>query len=132
MCEEEEESEDEALRDAEGSGGDGTADAQAGCNAQLGQDQAEQMIEQLCNGILPHNDHTETMSNAELNKLSYLDFEGLHKACAKLTVLSKDKNLDVMFHACITATVGTINLYINSELSYTWHDASLIIVKSQG
>jgi len=80
LCEEEEESEDEALRDAEGLGGDGTADAQGGCNAQSGQDQAEQMIEQLHDGILPRDDCTETMSNAELDKLSYLDFEGLRKA----------------------------------------------------
>jgi len=33
--------------------------------------------------ILPRDDRTETMSDAELNKLSYLDFEGLRKACAK-------------------------------------------------
>jgi len=72
------------------------------------------------------------MSDAELNKLSYLDFEGLRKACAKLTVLSKDKKLDVVFRARITATVGTINLYMDSELSYTWRDASLIVAKSQG
>ena len=37
------------------------------------------------------------MSDAEHNKLSYLDFEGLCKACVKLTVKSKDKKLDVSF-----------------------------------
>src|SRR5882762_10747847 len=90
------------------------------------------MIEQLCDGIRPCDDGTETMSDAELNKLSYLDFEGLRKACAKLTVLSKDKKPDVVFHAHITAMVGTINLYMDLELLYTWHEAPLIIAKSQG
>ena len=89
------------------------------------------MIEQLHDGIRPHNDGTETMSDAELNKLNYLDFEGLHKAHPKLTVLSKDKKLDVAFCARITALVGTINLYMDSELSYTWCEASLIVAKSQ-
>jgi hypothetical protein len=90
------------------------------------------MIEQLRNGIRPRDDGMETMSDAELNKLSYLDFEGLRKACAKLTVLSKDQKLDVVFRARITAMVGTINLYMDSELSYTWREASLIVAKSQG
>jgi hypothetical protein len=131
---EEEESEDETMRDAEGSGGDGTAVAQEsdGSIASSEQSDAEQMIEQLRNGIRPHDDGVETMSDAELNKLSYLDFEGLRKACAKLKVLSKDKKLDIVFRARITAMVGTINLYMDSELSYTWREASLIVAKSQG
>ena len=122
------------MRDAEGSGGDGTAVAQEsdGGIAQSEQSDAKEMIEQLHHGIWPHDDGVKTMSDAELNKLSYLDFKGLHKACAKLAVLSKDKKLDIVFHAHIMMMVGTINLYMDSELSYTWHEASLIVAKSQG
>ena len=47
----------------------------------------------------------ETTLDAELNKLSYLDFEGLCKACAKLTVKLKDKMLNVVFQGHITAMV---------------------------
>lgn len=89
------------------------------------------MIAQLHNGIRPRNDGKETTSDAELNQLSYLDFEGLRKACAKLTVLLRDKKLDIIFRTRITAMVGTINLYLDSELSYTWREASLIAAKSQ-
>ena len=74
----------------------------------------------------------ETTLDAELNKLSYLDFKGLHKACAKLTVKSKDKMLNVVFWGCITAMLGVINLYMSFELSYTWWEASLVVLKSQG
>ena len=97
MREEEEESENETPRDEES--GDGTTVAQNENNTQLEQVEAEQMIDQLHDGIRPRDDSTETMSDAELNKLSYLDFKGLHKAHAKLTVLSKDKKLDVVFRA---------------------------------
>ena len=31
-----------------------------------------------------------------------------------------------------TAMVGVLNLYLDPELSYTWHEASLIIAKSMG
>ena len=106
LREEEEESENETPRDEES--GDGTTVAQNENNTQSEQVEAEQMIEQLCDGIWPCDDGTETMSDAELNKLSYLDFEGLRKARAKLAVLSKDKKLDVVFHACIIALVGTV------------------------
>lgn len=57
----------------------------------------QQMVKDLRDGVWPKDDGTETTLDAELNKMSYLDFEGLHKACAKLTVKSKDKMLDVVF-----------------------------------
>ena len=47
-------------------------------------------------------------------------------------VKSKDKMLNVVFRGCITARVGVINLYMSSELSYTWREAPLMVLKSQG
>ena len=32
----------------------------------------------------------------------------------------------------MTGMVGTLNLYLDSELSYTWHEALLIVSRSQG
>ena len=80
----------------------------------------QQMVKDLRDGVQPKDDGTETTLDAELNKMSYPDFEGLCKACAKLTVKSKDKMLDVVFQGHITAMVGAINLYMSSELLYTW------------
>ena len=90
------------------------------------------MVKDLRDGVQPKDDGTETMLDAELNKMSYPDFEGLCKACAKLTVKLKDKMLDVVFWGHITAMVGAINLYMSSELLYTWWEASLVVSKSQG
>ena len=42
------------------------------------------------------------------------------KAYAKLKAKLKDKTLDVVFQGHITAMVGVINLYMDSELLYTW------------
>lgn len=49
-----------------------------------------------------------------------------------MTVKSKDKKLDVLFRARLTGMVGTLNLYLDPQLSYTWREASLIASKSQG
>ena len=91
----------------------------------------QQMIQNLWDGVRPQDNGMDTMSDAKLNELSYLDFKGLHKACAKLTVKLKDKMLDVVFWGCITAMVGVINLYMSSEFSYTWQEASLVVSKSK-
>lgn len=67
-----------------------------------------------------------------LNQLSYKDFPRLRKAQVELSLKSKDKRLDVIYRARISAMVGTLNLYLDEELSYTWCQASLLAAKSQG
>ena len=67
-----------------------------------------------------------------LDHMNYRDFPTLRRAKAALTVKVKDKKLDVVFRSCITAMVGTCNLYLDPELSYTWWEASLVVAKSQG
>jgi hypothetical protein len=47
-------------------------------------------------------------------------------------VKSKDKKIDVLFRGRLTGMVGTLNLYLDPQLSYTWREASLIASKSQG
>lgn len=71
-----------------------------------------------------------TSSDNALNMLQ--NHEILRAACAKLTVKSKDKKLDVFFRARITAMVGVLNLYLDSHLSYTWRKASIVVSKAQG
>ena len=74
----------------------------------------------------------DTTSDLALNQLHYKDFPALRRAVAKLTVKSRNKTLDVFFRARITAMVGTLNLYLDSELSYSWREASLVVSKTQG
>jgi hypothetical protein len=45
---------------------------------------------------------------------------------------ARTRLLDVFFRARITAMAGALNLYLDSELSYTWRQASMIVAKSQG
>jgi hypothetical protein len=58
------------------------------------------------------------------------DFGALRHACAKLSVRAKDPKLDVFFRARITAMTATLNLFLDSELSFGWREASLIAAKS--
>ena len=67
-----------------------------------------------------------------LDHMNYQDFPALRQAKAALTVKARDKKLDVVFQSCITTMVGTLNLYLDPELSYTWWEASLVVAKSQG
>lgn len=78
------------------------------------------MLQDLRNGKRPHNDSEDTKVDRALNMLNYKNFPALQHALAKLTVTSKDKKIDVFFQAHITAMAGTLNLYLDSELSYTW------------
>ncbi|KAH8983234.1 hypothetical protein EDB92DRAFT_1951794 [Lactarius akahatsu] len=60
------------------------------------------------------------------------DCVALNVARVKLMDRSKDKDLDVIFRARITTMVGILNLYLDKALSYTWRNASLVVVKAQG
>jgi hypothetical protein len=93
--------------------------------------QVDRMLENLRGGQRPQDDSVETITDAELNKLSYQDFPNLRRARAKLTVFSKDKKIDVVFRARLTAMVSALNLYLDPELSYTWREASMLVSKSQ-
>jgi hypothetical protein len=74
----------------------------------------------------------EDQTDSLLNALSYQDFPELRRARAKLTVKSKDKLLDVFFRSRITGMLGTLNLYLDPELSYSWRESSLLAAKAAG
>ncbi|KAG2363590.1 hypothetical protein BDR07DRAFT_1460242 [Suillus spraguei] len=90
------------------------------------------MLEDIWNGRPPSDDSPETFTDSVLNALNYKDFPALRHARAKITVNSKDKKLDVIFRSHITAMLGTLNLYLDPELSYGWREASLVVSKSRG
>ena len=84
------------------------------------------------NGDIPKDYSLETVYDMVLNTLSIKYILKLQWARAKLAGKSKDKWLKVFFRARITAMLGTLNLYLDPEASYTWHQAYLIAAKVQG
>ena len=96
------------------------------------QDVVAQMLKDLRDGKTPHDRSEETLTDRALNQLNYKNFPALRRARAKLTLKSKDKKIDVVLRARITAMVGTLNLYLDPEVSYSWRKASLVVSKSQG
>ncbi|KAJ7498371.1 hypothetical protein B0H11DRAFT_2381653 [Mycena galericulata] len=92
----------------------------------------KELLEAIQNGSQISDPTPESATDRSLNKLNYRDFPSLRRATASLSVKSKDKKLDVFFRARITAMAGTLNLYLDSELSYTWREASMIVARSQG
>jgi hypothetical protein len=92
----------------------------------------QEMLRELRAGQTPNDDSPEMVSDHQLNQLNYKDFPILRRACAALSVKSKDKKLDIVFRGRITGMVGTLNLYLDPELSYSWRQASMVVAKSQG
>jgi hypothetical protein len=96
------------------------------------QQKVAEMLADLRAGRTPKDDGLATASDLALDRLHYKDFPALRRARASLEIKSKDKTIDVFFRARITAMLGTLNLYLDSELSYTWRQSSLIVSRSQG
>ena len=90
-----------------------------------------QMLQDLQDGKTPHDWSEETSTDRALNQLNYKNFPALHQALAKLTVKGQDKKIDVLLHARITAMFGTLNLYLDPKVSYSWRQASLVVSRSQ-
>jgi len=74
----------------------------------------------------------ETGPDQALGKLDWHDFPSICLSRARLTIESKNKAIDVFFRACISGMVGTLNLYLDPALLYTWWEASLIVAKAVG
>jgi len=72
----------------------------------------------------------ETAADQSLGTLDWKDFPALHFTCAKLSVESKNKKIDVFFQSHLTSMLGTLNLYLHPLLSFSWRQASLISVKA--
>ncbi|PPQ70445.1 hypothetical protein CVT26_013939 [Gymnopilus dilepis] len=87
----------------------------------------------------PSTHVVEEISNSQQSDVEMMSADeetcesaSLRRARAALTVKCKDKKLDVLFRGRLTGMVGTLNLYLDPQLSYTWREASLIASKSQG
>jgi hypothetical protein len=100
-------------------------------NGTAEQGPARALLEDLRRGLaLGTVDAPQTALDYALDVLC--DFSMLRTACEKLAVVSKDKKIDILFRACVASMVGTLNLFLDPELRYTWRNASLISSKAQG
>ena len=96
------------------------------------QQQVQELLEALKQKQRPKDDSPETQTDIQLNRLSYKDFPQLQRARASLTIKGKDQLLDVFFRSRIARMVGTLNLYLDTQLSYSWREASIIAAKAAG
>lgn len=110
----------------------GKGDAQAHSKQDQAAKVVEEMLRDLREGKTPQDNTEETATDRLLDQMSYQDFPCLRKAMAKLNVLIKDKKLDIFLRAQLTGMAATLNLYLDSQLSCTWRQASMIVAKSQG
>lgn len=94
----------------------------------------EGVLEDLHQRRMDTGSTVEPRSAADRTLDLWNDRTALHTACAKLSERSKQKNLDIILRARITAMVGVLNLYLDSGLGYSWRSASLVVAKawSQG
>ena len=87
-------------------------------------------VEDLLNQDL--YDVEESLIDYELEKLWWWDFERLGQAQAELSFKVKDSKLTIVLRSCIASMVGTLNLYLDKTLLYTWRQASELASKAQG
>ena len=77
-------------------------------------------------------DAEESLIDHELEKLWWWDFERLTQAQEELSLKVKDPKLAIILRSRIALMVGTLNLYLDKTLPYTWCRASELASKAQG
>ena len=77
-------------------------------------------------------DVEESPIDYELEKLWWRDFERLGQAQVELSFKVKDSKLTIVLRSRIASMVGTLNLYLDKTLLYTWRQASELASKAQG
>ncbi|KIJ51597.1 hypothetical protein M422DRAFT_243892 [Sphaerobolus stellatus SS14] len=73
-----------------------------------------------------------TATDASLATLTWRHFPALRWARAKLSVLSKDKKIDIFFRGRLSAMIGALSLYLDSTLAYGWQESSVLAAKVSG
>ena len=92
---------------------------------------ARALFEELRHGLaLEILDAPRTALDNALDLLC--DHKMLCSASERLAAMSKDKKIEILFRARIVSMVGTLNLFLDPELDYTWRKASLVASKARG
>ena len=88
------------------------------------------LLENLRHGRTPADESTPSLIDDSLELLH--DYAALSRAKDMLMLQSRDKMLDVVFRAHISAMAGVLSLFLDPDLSYTWREASMVTAKAQG
>jgi hypothetical protein len=90
-------------------------------------------LDELMDAVEDIEDPSEkTEDDRFMESMDYQNLPMLRRARAKLSVKMKDRRLDIFFRGRLTAMVGTLNLYLDPQLSYTWQEASFLAAKVAG
>ena len=125
------EPEDTASCSSEDGGGHANATVKAAPGADGTQRAIQVLLENLRNGHAPEDESTPTPVDSALQLLR--DCAALSRAWESLEVHNQAKSsLDVVFRGRIVTMIGLLNLFLDLGLSYTWREASMVVVKAQG
>ncbi|TFY77605.1 hypothetical protein EWM64_g6409 [Hericium alpestre] len=101
---------------------------------------ASQKLSALMDEYRAQNQMTDTVAflptadaeamNISANQYHHEDKERLRRARNELTKLAKSKKLDVLFRSRINLMVGSLNLFLNADTSFSWREASAIVAKT--
>lgn len=92
----------------------------------------KEMLEAISNDTIPSDNSLESASESALNSLNYRNFPALQRAAASLELEAKNKKHDLLFRGRILAMFGTLTLYLDTSMGYSWRKASMVVAKSQG
>ncbi|KAJ7118174.1 hypothetical protein C8R44DRAFT_738128 [Mycena epipterygia] len=91
-----------------------------------------ELLEAFSNDTYLLDNSLESGSERALNQLNYRNFPALQRAAARLELETKNKAHDLVFRSRILAMWGTLSLYLDPSVAYTWRKASMIVARSQG
>jgi hypothetical protein len=92
----------------------------------------KELLEAISHNSLPVDNSPESLAENKLNQLTYRNFPALQRAADQLELESKKKEHDLVFRGRIQGMLGTLKLYLNPLLSYSWRQSSMIVSESQG
>ena len=96
----------------------------------LPQTSVQQMLDNLRQGIIPDNPSMPTLTDHTLGLLR--DHDALCCAREQLVIKMKEKGTNLILRGRITAMAALLNIFLNTDLGYSWRKASIIVATSQG
>jgi hypothetical protein len=90
----------------------------------------QQMLDNLCRGVVPDDLSLLTATDHALNLLH--DHPALVSIQDQLTGKIKEIKTDQVLCGRIMAMMGLLNIFLNNQLRYTWRQSSVIMAASGG
>lgn len=92
------------------------------------------MLKDLRAGRLPADQPEQSAGDRRMDDVLAMQTDKLllRRARDRLKIKSKNKKIDVVFRARISAMLGALNLFLDESVPCTWRQASVIVAKMQG